>query len=208
MTDMPGALAQPSAHPPMVPRLTEADYSERAVQSGIVDQYILNSHGDVDGLYLLDGKQVNFPPHLTMVLTRAVKAGDRIVFRGRQESEHVIRASEITNETTGEAIRDKPPVRGKSPALPAAPLLSRVPKMLVRGTMKALLYGPKGDVNGLLLSDKTTVRMPPETSFKFVNVFQHGDTISVEGEGCENHFGRCIEASAIGVNGLPSISVY
>ena len=32
---------------------------------GVVDRFLINSHGDADGLLLKDGKEVHFPPHMS-----------------------------------------------------------------------------------------------------------------------------------------------
>jgi hypothetical protein len=51
------------------------DPSRLPQTKGIVKQYALTPHGDVDGLILTDGTEVKLPPHLTRQLVFAVKPG-------------------------------------------------------------------------------------------------------------------------------------
>jgi hypothetical protein len=42
----------------------------------------MNPHGEVDGLLLNDGTQINFPPHMTDELVGAVKPGQQVGIQG------------------------------------------------------------------------------------------------------------------------------
>ena len=41
--------------------------------SGTFDRFLLNSHGDADGMLLIDGTEVHFPPHISAELRAAIR---------------------------------------------------------------------------------------------------------------------------------------
>lgn len=71
------------------------------------------------------------------------------------------------------------------------------------GIVRILLYGPRGEVNGAVLEDRSIVRVPPHAAYQLRSLLQVGQPISVVGYGVENEYGRVIEASSIGAPGKP-----
>jgi hypothetical protein len=51
------------------------------VTSG-VDHFLVNPHGDTDGLVLTNGLEVHFPPHFSTEVLAVVRAGDRVTIYG------------------------------------------------------------------------------------------------------------------------------
>jgi hypothetical protein len=51
------------------------------VTSG-VDHFLVNPHGDTDGLVLTNGLEVHFPPHFSAEVLAVVRAGDRVTIYG------------------------------------------------------------------------------------------------------------------------------
>ena len=49
---------------------------------GTVDRFLINAHGDAEGLMLRDGKEVHFPRHLAKRVLAVFKPGDPIKVRG------------------------------------------------------------------------------------------------------------------------------
>lgn len=49
---------------------------------GTVGRFLINPHGDADGLLLKDGKEVHFPPHLSAAGLTVLKPGDHVKVRG------------------------------------------------------------------------------------------------------------------------------
>lgn len=178
--------------------------------SDTVEQYLINPHGDIDGLLLLKGLQLHFPPHLSSQVGRAIKPGDRVAASGVKEAGPTFAVHELINERSKERIIDRGPEGGgqRLPP-PPRPVPMRAQELLhARGPVKILLYGPSGDINGLVLKDQTIVRMPPETVFNLSPVIDVGQYISVEGHGAKSNFGTCIEAFAIGIGSQPRIPIY
>ena len=68
-------LPQRQVAPPPAPGASFYGHSSPVAQ-GTVGQYLLNPHGEVDGLLLSDGTQVHFPPHMGDELVAAVKPQD------------------------------------------------------------------------------------------------------------------------------------
>lgn len=68
---------------------------------GTVRQYLMNPHGEVDGLLLNDGTQINFPPHMEEELVGVVQPDDRVSIQGDRERDSVVKADRITNSRTG-----------------------------------------------------------------------------------------------------------
>ena len=51
------------------------------VTSG-VDRFLINPHGDTDGLVLTNGLEVHFPPHFSAEVLATVRTGDRVTIYG------------------------------------------------------------------------------------------------------------------------------
>jgi hypothetical protein len=51
------------------------------VTSG-VDRFLVNPHGDTDGLVLTNGLEVHFPPYFSTEALAVVRAGDRVTVYG------------------------------------------------------------------------------------------------------------------------------
>ena len=62
---------QPPTVPPLPPWLRGASMREMTF-TGTLDHYILNDHGDIDGLILSNGYEVKFPPHIGMPVAMAL----------------------------------------------------------------------------------------------------------------------------------------
>ncbi|MFA4457979.1 hypothetical protein P2B82_21175, partial [Xanthomonas perforans] len=84
--------------------------------SGTVERFLLNPNGEVDGLWLRDGTQVGFPPHLSSEVKAAVRAGDNVVVKGfRLGNLPVLQVSSIRSGRSGREVVDRPPTFGAAP---------------------------------------------------------------------------------------------
>lgn len=45
--------------------------------SGTFERFLLNPHGDADGMILTDGTMVHFPPHMSAELCAAIRTGEQ-----------------------------------------------------------------------------------------------------------------------------------
>jgi len=172
-----------------------------------VSRMLVNPFGEVDGVLLDSGALITFPPHMSEQLAAAVRPGDAVDIKGYPEMPGQIKGYVITNTRTGQTVmaHPKPPAGMKPP-----PHLRGVglKEMSAQGEIRHLRYGGKGEVNGLILANGTTVRFPPHVSFQFAQLFQVGRSIVASGYGTENQYGRAFEATALGPSGQPPQAVY
>ena len=120
------------------------------VADGIVERYLLNPRGDVNGLLLRDGSQMYVTLRASEDLTKTIQPGDRVRAHGRREaSSPLVRADVIINVSDGKSFTV--PYRLDLP-MPPREERPTVNEMNAAGTIEVLLYDPsKGVVNGALL---------------------------------------------------------
>lgn len=164
------------------------DLSQLPETKGVVKQFTLSPRGDVDGLILQDGTEVNFPPHLGTQVVFAIKPGDAISIRGlRARMTPLIDAASIRNDASGATITDAGP-HARPDAIAT----------LVTGTIAQLLHGKRGEVNGALLDDGTIVRLPPHEVARLGDLFTVGKPLAVSGTLMTTPLGKVVEAWRIG----------
>jgi hypothetical protein len=159
----------------------------------------MDPRGDVEGILLNDGTQMHVTSRSVADFTKAIKPGHHIRVEGiRKNGNQVVTPNVISNESTG--TRFTVPLRLDLPALPLDRLAMTALK--VEGLIRVLLYSPlSGEVYGMVLSDGTQVRLPPDVSVEFRRSFKVGTQVIVEGYGTENQYGRALEALSMSANG-------
>src|SRR6476659_1533865 len=191
-----------SDHSLSVPVVDPPSMEKPPVADGIVDRYLLNPRGDVNGLLLRDGSQMHVTLRAAEDLTKNIQPGDRVRVHGRRVSDSpLVRPDVIINVTDGRSFTvpyrldlEMPP-REERPA---------VNEMMAIGTIEVLLYDPlKGVVNGALLSDGTQFRLPPDVGEHFHASLQKDMDVEVRGYGTATAYGSALEATAIGRKGQP-----
>jgi hypothetical protein len=107
----------------------------------------------------------------------------------------MVQAMSVTNEATNQTVVDTGP--GDGPRGPrSAPAAGQ--QMEAQGRVKAQLYGPRGEVNGVLLDDGTQIHLPPPEAQRLAAQLATGQTIFVSGNGMASPLGKVISAQAIG----------
>ncbi|HEU4683622.1 MAG TPA: hypothetical protein VFS39_03870 [Nitrospira sp.] len=181
---------------------TPPSLSHPPVAEGVVDRYLLHPRGEVNGLLLQDGTQMHVTSRAARRLIDIVQPGDRVRIHGRRiDRLPLVEGDVIVNVTDGATLTV--PYRLD---LPIPPLEERPPvnEMKAHGTVRFLLYDHlKDDVNGVVLSDGTQVRLPPDVGARFPASLQPGMHLEVEGYGVDTPHGRVLEATAIGRKGRP-----
>ena len=107
----PAQNASPPA-PPYDPQQLPAEH-------GQLQQFTLTPRGDIDGMILTDGTEVNTPPHLSTEIAYSIKPGDTLIIRGLHAAAlPLVQAVSISDEATGRTVIDDgpPPPRGRSAA--------------------------------------------------------------------------------------------
>lgn len=166
---------------------TTYDPAQLPEVKGKVAQYLPTPRGDVDGLLLDDGTEVQVGPFASTQLVFAVRPGDTVTVHGlKARALPMIAAASVTNDATGVTVLGGPP-RLHEPA-----------QVDVQGTVKETLHGPRGDANGVLLQDGTVVRLPPPEAEKLGDMLATGKAIVVHGFGYAGPLGKAVAAREIG----------
>src|SRR5882724_3099515 len=165
------------------------DPSQLPETKGTVKQYTLTPRGDVDGLILNDGTEVNLPPHLSSQVVYAIRPGDAVTVRGlRARVLPLVDAASVMNDATGVSIIDSgPPGPGRTMA-----------DTTLTGRIAAALHGKRGEVNGALLDNGTILRLPPPEAERMQSVLQPGQPVTVRGANLVTPLGTVMSVSAIG----------
>jgi hypothetical protein len=189
-------------HSTSVPVLDPPSMDKPPVADGIVDRYLLNPRGEVNGLLLRDGSQMHVTLRAAQDLTKAIQPGDHIRVHGRRVSDSpLVKPDVIINVTDGRSFTV--PYRLDLP-MPPREEGRTVTEMHAAGTIQVLLYDHLKDVvNGALLSDGTQVRLPPDVGDHFHTSLQQNMDVEVRGYGTTTPYGSALEAIAIGRKGQP-----
>jgi hypothetical protein len=160
---------------------------------GKVTRFLLNPHGELDGL-VIEMRQVHFPPHLSKQLARHVALGDEVRVRGvKPRGADMIAAVSLTAKS-GVLIRDEGPHHDGEKH--HKPHVQRKP-MEASGEVLLSLHGPKGELRGALLDDGTSLRMPPHAAAELAGYLSPGAHVHAWGHGVRNKHGRTIEVDEI-----------
>lgn len=180
-----GAAAYSQARDPMW------DSSQLPESRGTVKQYTLTPRGDVDGVILTDGTEVKLPPHLSAQTVFAIRPGDQVSVRGlRARAIPLVDAASITNVATGKSVVDNgPPDRRAAND-----------DQTISGRIALQLHGKRGEVNGVVLDDGTTLRLPPPEAERMQDQLSQGRNISVRGDVLDTALGKVVEVRAIGTS--------
>lgn len=199
-------LAQPAAPGPAfapAPPLPQPSPTGTPSVSGQVQLYLLNPDGEVDGLLLVDGTVVKFPPHLSVALISTVTPGATVSVVGFSGAAtpygRAVHAGSITNTTTGQTVVDQPPTM--PPVPPFMRRLGRAP-LTLNGTVARFLMNPPGEVDGLVLTSGEEVRFSPHNGQLVVTLLggRAGLPITASGYGTSNAFGTAVEAESMVIN--------
>ncbi|WP_213779383.1 hypothetical protein [Caballeronia sp. dw_276] len=162
---------------------------------GKVTQFLLNPHGDLDGVILntADGKlQVHFPPHMTRQIAKHITLGNTIRVRGvKPRGANVIAAVSLTSAQGVELIDEGPQHHAPKPEK------AEGKPMDIQGEVTLSLYGPKGELRGALLDDGTSLRMPPHAAAELADYLSPGAFVQAWGHGVKNKYGRTIDVHDI-----------
>jgi len=172
------------------------------VADGVVDRYLLNPRGEINGLLLRDGSQMHVTLRAAQDLTKAIQPGDHVRVHGRRTSgSPLVKPDVIINVTDGKSFTVPYRLDLPMPPREARPTLT---ELNAAGTIGVLLYDPlKEVVNGALLSDGTQFRLPPDVGENFHASLQKDMEIEVRGYGIATPYGTALEAFAIGRKGHP-----
>ena len=160
---------------------------------GTVSQYLLNPRGEVDGLLLEDHTVIKFPPHLARELVEVINPKERVRANGHLEAEKLLKGHVIANLERGQAIREIKPTPPER-AVALGPLQS----LSAAGTIRLIKRNPHGDIDGVVLDDRTLLHLPPHAGRQFAKLLREGEPIAGIGFGTVNDLGRTIAVAMLG----------
>jgi hypothetical protein len=161
-----------------------------------VTRFLLDPHGNIDGLILDGQRQVHVPPHLSRKLARNVAEGDRVRIRGvKPRGADVIAAVQLVTRE-GRVILDE----GPGHDMPGASHANATP-METSGEVMLSLYGPRGELRGALLTNGVSLRMPPHAAAELAEYLEPGAQVQAWGHGVKNRRGATIDVSDIALLG-------
>jgi hypothetical protein len=153
--------------------------------SGRVKSFLKNDKGDVDGISMENGATIHFPPHMSLSITKLVSVGDRIEVRGHEQAlpkgEVVIEAKRIEKGGQSVDIGEPRGPRGSKPKHGPRHEHEMDQRMTATGKVAEFLTNRHGDVDGLLLSDGTEVKVPPHQGIELQELTKVGAEVRVEG---------------------------
>jgi hypothetical protein len=159
--------------------------AEFMTMRGTVKEFTTAPKGEVDGLVLTDGKWVHWPPHLESRFKDIAAKGDRVRASGYWETgpagDTKLEVSSLTNLDTDKSAEnpDRPPPADARRSDAAAPRAGEA--LTVRGTVKEVTTAPKGEVDGVILTDGKWVHWPPHLEARFRDIAAKGDRIRATG---------------------------
>jgi hypothetical protein len=166
------------------------DPTQLPATRGTVKQYTLTPRGDVDGLILNDGTEVKLAPHLTGQIVFAVRPGDVVTIRGLKAlALPLVDAASVTNDAIGTTVIDDGP---------HGALDRWAAQQTISGRIAAALHGKRGEVNGALLDNGITLRLPPPEAERLQAWLQPGQTVAVRGVSLVTPLGTVVNVRAIG----------
>lgn len=127
------------------------------VAEGTVARYLTTPYGDNNGLRLTDGTLVLFAPHIGARIGAAAAPGDKVRVIGHASPDGTLRATALVNLTSGASVDDGPP------GTLAAPKPRQALQTLESsGTIDMILRGPRGEANGVLLTNGDIIYFRPD----------------------------------------------
>ncbi|HVW39536.1 MAG TPA: hypothetical protein VHB99_19595, partial [Pirellulales bacterium] len=167
--------------------LAQAQSADRV--RGTVERLTTAPKGEIDGAVLDDGTMLHWRPHLEDEFQAAVKVGDEVEAAGRTEiaprGEEHFEVERLTNlRTKAVAMNDdrRPPKPPKGPKERGPrPGAEERRTTTIKGVVRSLTTAPKGETDGAILDDGTTLHWPPHLEVEFRNVAAEGDRVEATG---------------------------
>ena len=83
-----------------------------------------------------------------------------------------MKAYAITNIQSGQSVVEREPTLLDGPIIPPHLKDLSLVERHAEGVIRVLLYGPRGELNGAVLEDRTIVRVPPHAAYQVAGLLQ------------------------------------
>lgn len=170
---------------------------------GTLQRFLLNPHGDLDGMVLEGGIEVHFPRHMADAVQALVGPGDDVHVRGVRPRGAPMLAAVCVESARGERASDAgPPEHEEKRAREKRHESVRAKRKYLteEGTLSMLVHGPKGEVRGALLEEGMILRWPPHASDEMKRLLRKGAPIAVSGEALKTKHGTVIDVHEMGAS--------
>ncbi|WP_234484774.1 hypothetical protein [Noviherbaspirillum pedocola] len=163
-------------------------------KKGKVTQFLVNPHGDLDGLVLGRSTLVHFPPHLSRQVARHISVGSTVRVRGvKPRGADVLAAVSLTSQDNVVITDD-----GPDAATHGIHSVERARKHgEATGRVTLSLFGPKGELRGALLESGTSLRMPPHAASELADYLTPGACIHAWGSVVKTRHGTTLDVESI-----------
>jgi len=169
------------------------------VTKGTLHQFLLNPHGDADGMILTDGAEIHFPPHMGEEIAAAIHPGHTVTVHGvKPRDANVIAAVSVESASGKKIVDNGPPHHDEEHGTKEHKAELKQEPMHAEGVVKQALHGPKGETRGALLVDGRIIRFHPHEAKGLSDLLKAGAYIAVKGEGLKTKIGTVIDAREIG----------
>lgn len=187
----------PPTPPPRPPAFVA--WGQQVDITGTVRAFTLTPVGDIEGIILTKGTEIHVPPHLTEQVAAAVRLGEAIAVRGwNVGAPNFVIAAALTSQRGQSVVDQGPPPPGTRPPPPPPGQPAPGAQMAtVQGRILQVLHGPRGDMNGAILDDGTTLKLPPPSAQQFVSLLQPGQSVVAQGWSLSNSYGRVVDVQSI-----------
>jgi hypothetical protein len=161
---------------------------------GGVQRMTTAPRGEIDGAVLDNGTWLHWPPHMQAQFSNAIKAGDQVRANRRTETgpagDTHFEVQSVTNLRSN-ATAENPDYAFGPPSPPIGPQgpAGRMPPgpapagnfTEVRGTVRSMTTAPRGEVDGAMLDNGTSLHWPPHMQDRFAAAIKVGDQVRATG---------------------------
>ena len=155
--------------------------SDHIVLKGIVQTYLLNHKGEVDGLMLDGNRQLKVPPQVGKGLTQSIAPGSSI--------EAEVKAGQKSSHGQEFHFRNWSEEKLANQA---------------EGKIHNWLVDMDGDIRGFLMNDDTQIHLPKRLRKELSEKLQIGSEVRVQGHGHKTPWGTVLKAQQVDVLVLTS----
>jgi hypothetical protein len=169
--------------PPIIPTPIARD--------GAVERLLINPRGDVDIMLLTDGAVIRIPPTPSTVAS-SIQRGTAVHIEGESEGS-VIHASTVRGPG-GAVLASEPAAPPPAPPVPDEGLM----RIDAAGAVMSILRAPRGEIDEILLSDGTIVKLPRRLANSIpASSLAVGTQVRVEGPGGRYPLGTALRADTL-----------
>ena len=142
--------------------------------------------GEIDGAVLDNGMILHWPPHLEDSFKALAVMGEEVQATGVTETgprgDTHFEVTRLTNQRTGAVAENdrRPPPLGRGPRERGRAFLRGTET--VEGVVRSFTTAPKGETDGALLDNGTTLHWPPHLQASFTKVLAVGDRVTATGQ--------------------------